>query len=217
LARLCERTIRDRRGQIHSTISAVEEAEAFDRIGNSRDQFKLEHRHGSDGCAGKRKRGGVQKVTALARWASTISTAHAGLERGRNFTRDSSCDFENWLTISRESAGRLQSARPAKRGDARIQRHAAREFVSSRYHALRHFPLPEFHASQTGDDLEDADRVDRDMPEGHGISYGRTFITRRPMRVATLSAVMPMVSAAGVEPRRRDAGAGKTLPGCSAE
>jgi alanine racemase len=28
----------------------------------------------------------------------------------------------------------------------------------------------------------------RDMPEGHGISYGRTFITPRPMRVATLSA-----------------------------
>ena len=28
----------------------------------------------------------------------------------------------------------------------------------------------------------------RDMPEGHGISYGRTFITPRGMRVATLSA-----------------------------
>jgi alanine racemase len=28
----------------------------------------------------------------------------------------------------------------------------------------------------------------RDMPAGHGISYGRTFITPRPMRVATLSA-----------------------------
>jgi alanine racemase len=28
----------------------------------------------------------------------------------------------------------------------------------------------------------------RDMPEGHGISYGRTFITPRAMRVATLSA-----------------------------
>ena len=28
----------------------------------------------------------------------------------------------------------------------------------------------------------------RDMPAGHGISYGRTFITPREMRVATLSA-----------------------------
>jgi len=28
----------------------------------------------------------------------------------------------------------------------------------------------------------------RNMPAGHGISYGRTFITPRPMRVATLSA-----------------------------
>jgi alanine racemase len=28
----------------------------------------------------------------------------------------------------------------------------------------------------------------RDMPAGHGISYGRTFITPGPMRVATLSA-----------------------------
>ena len=28
----------------------------------------------------------------------------------------------------------------------------------------------------------------RDMPSGHGISYGRTFITPREMRVATLSA-----------------------------
>jgi alanine racemase len=28
----------------------------------------------------------------------------------------------------------------------------------------------------------------RDMPAGHGISYGRTFITPLPMRVATLSA-----------------------------
>ena len=28
----------------------------------------------------------------------------------------------------------------------------------------------------------------RDMPAGHGISYGRTFITPRPMRVATLAA-----------------------------
>lgn len=28
----------------------------------------------------------------------------------------------------------------------------------------------------------------RDMPVGHGISYGRTYITPRPMRVATLSA-----------------------------
>jgi alanine racemase len=28
----------------------------------------------------------------------------------------------------------------------------------------------------------------RDMPARHGISYGRTFITPRPMRVATLSA-----------------------------
>ena len=28
----------------------------------------------------------------------------------------------------------------------------------------------------------------RDMPAGHGISYGRTFITPREMRVATLAA-----------------------------
>ena len=28
----------------------------------------------------------------------------------------------------------------------------------------------------------------RDMPAGHGISYGRTFLTPRPMRVATLAA-----------------------------
>jgi alanine racemase len=28
----------------------------------------------------------------------------------------------------------------------------------------------------------------RDLPAGHGISYGRTFITPRPMRVATLAA-----------------------------
>jgi alanine racemase len=28
----------------------------------------------------------------------------------------------------------------------------------------------------------------RDMPAGHGISYGRSFLTPRPMRVATLAA-----------------------------
>src|SRR5207248_2426573 len=27
----------------------------------------------------------------------------------------------------------------------------------------------------------------RDMPAGHGISYGRTFITPKPMRIATLA------------------------------
>ena len=27
----------------------------------------------------------------------------------------------------------------------------------------------------------------RDLPKGHGISYGRTFITRKPTRVATLA------------------------------
>ncbi len=27
----------------------------------------------------------------------------------------------------------------------------------------------------------------RDLPAGHGISYGRTFVTPRPMRVATLA------------------------------
>ena len=27
----------------------------------------------------------------------------------------------------------------------------------------------------------------RDLPAGHGVSYGRTFITPRPMRVATLA------------------------------
>jgi alanine racemase len=27
----------------------------------------------------------------------------------------------------------------------------------------------------------------RDLPKGHGISYGRSFITQKPLRVATLS------------------------------
>jgi len=49
-------------------------------------------------------------------------------------------------------------------------------------------PLPEYQAElRPVLTLKTRITIIRDLPAGHGVSYGRTFITPRPMRVATLA------------------------------
>jgi alanine racemase len=172
------------------TISAVEEAEAFDRIGKVTINFKVDTGMGRMGVPANQSLAAFKKVSGLPNVrVHSISTHMPVSNEDENFTRDQLARF-------REIVEQFRAEVPGDYKAHVLQSAGTLAFNDTPYEIVRAgimlygiSPLPEFQKLlKPAMTWKTRIALIRDMPAGHGISYGRTFITPRPMRVATLSA-----------------------------
>jgi len=177
-------------GKFIPTISAVEEAEAFDRIGPIAINFKLDTGMGRMGVPANESLAAFRKVTALRNVrVHSISTHMPVSNEDENFTRDQLARFRKLVEQFRAEAPGDYKAHVLQSAGTLAFNETPHEIVRAGIMLYGISPLPEFQRLlKPVMTWKTRIALIRDMPEGHGISYGRTFITPRPMRVATLSA-----------------------------
>jgi alanine racemase len=171
-------------------ISTVEEATAFGRIGQVTVNFKIDTGMGRMGVPENESLSAFKKVAALGSVRiHSVSTHMPVSNEDENFTRDQ-------LTRFRQLVEQFRAEVPGDYKVHVLQSAGTFAFNENSYEIVRAgimlygiSPLPEFQKLlKPAMTWKTRIALIRDMPAGHGISYGRTFITPRPMRVATLSA-----------------------------
>jgi len=177
-------------GKFIPTISAVEEAEAFDRIGPVTINFKVDTGMGRMGVPEKESVAAFKKVTALRHVrVHSISTHMPVSNEDESFTRDQLVRFRKLVEQFRAEVPGDYKAHVLQSAGTLAFNDTPHEIVRAGIMLYGISPLPEFQRLlKPVMTWKTRIALVRDMPEGHGISYGRTFITPRPMRVATLSA-----------------------------
>ncbi len=172
------------------TISSFEEAGDFSRLGNTAINFKIDTGMGRMGVVENEARAVFKKVAALPNISiHSVSTHMPVANEDAVYTRDELIRF-------REIVKQLRADVPGEYKAHVLQSAGMLAFNETPFDIVRAgvalygiSPLPEFQRllrpvmtwkTRIG--------LVRDMPKGASISYGRTFITPRPMRVATLTA-----------------------------
>ena len=172
------------------TISAIEEAEAFDRIGAVSINFKVDTGMGRMGVPEKESVAAFKKVSALANVrVHSISTHLPVSNEDEAFTRDQLERFRNVVKKFHAEVPGDYKAHVLQSAGTLAFNETPYEIVRAGIMLYGISPLPE-HQQLLKPAMTWKTRIGliRDMPAGHGISYGRSFITPHPMRVATLSA-----------------------------
>ena len=177
-------------GKFIPTISALEEAEAFNRIGPVAINFKVDTGMGRMGVPEAESMEAFKKVSTLRNLrVHSVSTHMPVSNEDENYTREQ-------LERFRKVVERFRADVPGEYKAHVLQSAGTLAFNDTPYEIVRAgvmlygiSPLPEFQKLlRPAMTWKTRIALIRDMPAGHGISYGRTFITPRPMRVATLSA-----------------------------
>jgi alanine racemase len=172
------------------TISTIDEAEAFDRIGPVSINFKVDTGMGRMGVPEIASLAAFKKVAVLRNLRiHSVSTHMPVSNEDAVFTRDQLVRF-------RKVVERFRTEVPGEYKAHVLQSTGTLAFNDTPYEIVRAgimlygiSPLPECqHLLKPAMTWKTRIVLIRDMPAGHGISYGRTFITPGPMRVATLSA-----------------------------
>jgi alanine racemase len=171
------------------TISSFEEAEAFVRFGDVSINFKIDTGMGRMGVVEGKEVEAFKRMAALPRLdIHSISTHMPVSNENEGYTRDQ-------LTRFRKIVAQLRGEVPGAYKTHVLQSAGTLAFNDPTYEIVRAgimlygiSPLPEFQRllrpvmtwkTRIG--------LIRDMPKGSSISYGRTFVTPREMRVATLT------------------------------
>jgi alanine racemase len=172
------------------TLSSFEEAEAFARIGKVAVNFKIDTGMGRMGVVENRAVEVFKRVGGLGTiQIHSISTHLPVANEETAYTRDQLARF-------RELVRQLRAAVPGDYKAHVLQSAGTLAFNETPHEIVRAgiilygiSPLPQFQ-SLLRPAMTWKTRIGlvRDMPKGASISYGRTFITPRPMRVATLTA-----------------------------
>jgi alanine racemase len=172
------------------TVSSLEEAEAFNALKRVSINFKIDTGMGRMGAVESEALEIFKRVTALPNIEiHSISTHMPVSNEDAAYTRDQLARFQKIVE-------RIRGEIPGSYKAHVLQSAGTLAFNSPTFDIVRAgimlygiSPLPEFQkllrpvmAWKTRIGLI------RDMPKGSSISYGRTFITPRRMRVATLSA-----------------------------
>jgi alanine racemase len=172
------------------TISAFEEAEAFDRVGPVAINFKIDTGMGRMGVPEAESLAVFKKVGALRNVrVHSVSTHMPVSNEDIEFTRDQLARFRGLLAQFRAEVPGDYKAHVLQSAGTLAFSDPPHEIVRAGIMLYGISPLPEFQ-SLLRPAMTWKTRIGliRNMPAGHGISYGRSFITPRPMRVATLSA-----------------------------
>jgi alanine racemase len=172
------------------TISALEEAQAFDRIGPVAINFKLDTGMGRMGVPENEALAVFNKVSALRNITiHSISTHMPVSNEDVDFTREQLARFRKLLAQFRTEVPGDYKAHVLQSAGTLAFNEPPHEIVRAGIMLYGVSPLPEFQRIlKPAMTWKTRIALIRNMPAGHGISYGRTFITPRPMRVATLSA-----------------------------
>lgn len=172
------------------TISAFDEAEAFDGIGSVAINFKIDTGMGRMGVPENESVAAFKKVSGLRNVrVHSVSTHMPVSNEDLDFTRDQLARFRKALAQFRAEVPGDYKAHVLQSAGTLAFNDPPHEIVRAGIMLYGISPLPEFQQLlKPAMTWKTRIALIRDMPAGHGISYGRTFITPGPMRVATLSA-----------------------------
>jgi alanine racemase len=171
------------------TVSTFEEAEAFARVGPTSINFKVDTGMGRMGAVENEAVEIFKRVAALPKIDThSISTHMPVSDVDADYTRDELVRF-------RKIVEQLRAAVPGNYKAHVLQSAGTLAFNDTPYEIVRAgimlygiSPIPEFqHLLKPAMTWKTRIGLIRDMPKGSSISYGRTFITPRAMRVATLT------------------------------
>ena len=168
------------------TVSSADEAEAFAACGRASVNFKVDTGMGRVGFHGGDAADEIARIAGRVHIHS-ISTHLPCSDEDEPFTRGQLEKFSGMLARFRRvvPGAKIHSLNSA--GILRFPEHAE-DIVRAGLILYGHSPLPEFQG-----DLRPAltwkTRVTlvKDLPEGAGVCYGRTFITTQPTRAAVLA------------------------------
>jgi alanine racemase len=175
------------------TISTLEEAEDFSRVGHSREvaiNFKVDTGMGRMGVPENDALTLFRRIAGLPNIRiHSISTHLPVSDEDAEYTRDELLRF-------RKIVERLRAAVPGNYKAHVLQSAGVLAFADPTFDIVRAgiilygiSPLPEFQKIlKPVMNWKTRIGLVRDLPKGSSISYGRTFITPKPMRVATLTA-----------------------------
>jgi len=172
------------------TISTIDEAEAFARIGPVSINFKVDTGMGRMGVPEPQWLSAFQAVSALPSLrVHSVSTHMPVSNEDGGYTREQLVRFRDVVQKFRAEVPGDYRAHVLQSAGTIAFNETPHEIVRAGVMLYGISPLPEFQKLlRPVMTWKTAIALIRDMPAGHGISYGRTFITPREMRVATLSA-----------------------------
>jgi alanine racemase len=184
-----ERSVIAERGFI-PTISSLEEAEAFDRFGPVAINFKIDTGMGRMGVVEDQALEVFKKLAALPNInIHSISTHMPVSSEDAEYTRDQLVRFRNIIEQIRAEFPGTYKAHVLQSAGTLAHNAQAFDIVRAGIMLYGISPLPEFQKLlKPVMTWKTRICLVRDMPKGSSISYGRTFIAPREMRVATLSA-----------------------------
>jgi alanine racemase len=184
-----ERPIIAERGFI-PTISSLEEAQAFDRLGPVSINFKIDTGMGRMGVVENEAHEVFKRVAALPNInVHSISTHMPVSNEDVKFTRGQLVRFRRIIERIRAEVPGSYKAHVLQSAGTLAFNPPTFDIVRAGIMLYGISPLPEFQ-KLLKPVMTWKTRISlvRDMPKGSSISYGRTFITPRKMRIATLSA-----------------------------
>lgn len=168
------------------TVSSAEEAEGFAAFGPVVVNFKVDTGMGRVGFHGGAAAHEIARIAGRVRIHS-ISTHLPCSDEDEPFTRSQLERFSAMLADFRKLAPKARIHSLNSAGILKFPEHAE-DIVRAGLILYGHSPLPEFQ-SELRPSLTWKTRVTlvKDLPEGEGVCYGRTFITPRPTRTAVLA------------------------------
>ncbi len=172
------------------TVSTFQEAEALDRIGKTAINFKVDTGMGRMGAVENEAVEMFKRVAALPKIdIHSVSTHMPVSDVDTDYTRDELVRFRKVVEQMRTAVPGGYKAHVLQSAGTLVFNNPTFEIVRAGIILYGISPLPEFqNLLKPAMTWKTRIGLIRDMPKGASISYGRTFITPKPMRVATLTA-----------------------------
>jgi alanine racemase len=172
------------------TISNFEEAEAFNRFGPVTINFKIDTGMGRMGVLENEAPEVFKRVAALPNInVHSISTHMPVSHEDAEYTHDQLVRFQKIIEWIRAEVPGTYKAHVFQSAGTLVFDPSAFDMVRAGIMLYGISPVPEFQKLlKPAMTWKTRISLVRDIPKGSSISYGRTFITPRNMRVATLSA-----------------------------
>jgi alanine racemase len=172
------------------TISSLEEAQAFDQLGPVSINFKIDTGMGRMGVVQNEAREVFKRVAKLPNIEiHSLSTHMPVSNEDAKFTRGQLVRFRRITEQIRAEVPGSYRAHVLQSAGTLAFNPPTFEIVRAGIMLYGISPLPEFQKLlKPVMTWKTRIVLIRDMPKGSSISYGRTFITPRKMRIATLSA-----------------------------
>ena len=172
------------------TISTFEEAQAFDRIGKTSINFKVDTGMGRMGAVENEAVEIFKRVAAFPKLAiHSVSTHMPVSDVDPAYTRDQLVRFRKVVEQMRGAVPGGYKVHVLQSAGTLAFNETVDEIVRAGVVLYGISPLPEFqNLLKPAMTWKTRIGLIRDVSKGASISYGRTFIAPRPMRVATLTA-----------------------------